>query len=138
MLTDINELQDEKVDLIQKIKNLKKKNRFLQEESEQLQNDIGTYRDMRDVSRAGMKKDEEKYQKYKEAQEMALSTLKTDVDNLEERHQTLIEENEALENSLDDLSERHETMNDMVRKDTRLLFAGLRCCLLYTSPSPRD
>lgn len=129
LLTDINELQDEKVDLIQKIKNLKKKNRFLQEESEQLQNDIGTYRDMRDVSRAGMKKDEEKYQKYKEAQEMALSTLKTDVDNLEERHQTLIEENEALENSLDDLSERHETMNDMVRKDTRLLFAGLRCAL---------
>lgn len=60
---------------------------------------------------------------------MALSTLKTDVDNLEERHQTLIEENEALENSLDDLSERHETMNDMVRKDTRLLFAGLRCAL---------
>ncbi|MCG1333305.1 hypothetical protein K4R10_12340 [Staphylococcus epidermidis] len=49
--------------------------------------------------------------------------------DLDKRNQHLITQNNQLEHHLDMLNARHQAMNDMVRNDTRILFAGLRCAL---------
>lgn len=63
LLRDINDLHDEKENLTRDIQNLKWKNHFLQEDSQQVQEDIDLYKQMRANSRDDFKKDEEKYQK---------------------------------------------------------------------------
>ena len=49
--------------------------------------------------------------------------------DLDKRNQHLTTQNNQREHHLDMLNARHQAMNDMVRNDTRILFAGLRCAL---------
>ena len=64
-LRDINDLHDEKEDLTRNIQNLKRKNHFLQGDSQHVQKDIDLYKHLRVISMDGFKKDEEKYIKKK-------------------------------------------------------------------------
>ena len=54
---------DEKEHLTRDIQNLKRKNHFLQEDSQQAQEDIDLYKQLRTISRDDFKKDEEKVPK---------------------------------------------------------------------------
>lgn len=128
MLRDINDLHDEKEDLTRNIQNLKQKNHFLQEESQQVQEDIDLYKKLRAISRDDFKKDEEKkYQKAVKTYEASLSVLRMNYRNLDKRNQHLKTQNNQMEHHLGLLNARHQAMNDMVRNDTRILFA--RCAL---------
>ena len=129
LLRDINDLHDEKENLTRDIQNLKRKNHFLQEDSQQAQEDIDLYKQLRTISRDDFKKDEEKYQKEIKAYEASLSGLRMNYRDLDKRNQHLTTQNNQLEHHLDMLNARHQAMNDMVRNDTRILFAGLRCAL---------
>ncbi|MDT0758889.1 MobV family relaxase, partial [Staphylococcus epidermidis] len=129
LLRDINDLHDEKEDLTRDIQNLKRKNYFLQEDSQQVQEDIDLYKHLRAISRDDFKKDEEKYQKAIETYEASLSGLRMNYRDLDKRNQHLTTQNNQMEHHLDMLNTRHQAMNDMVRNDTRILFAGLRCAL---------
>ena len=128
-MRDINDLHDEKEDLTRDIQNLKRKNHFLQEDSQQVQEDIDLYKHLRAISRDDFKKDEEKYQKAIETYEASLSGLRMNYRDLDKRNQHLTTQNNQMEHHLDMLNTRHQAMNDMVRNDTRILFAGLRCAL---------
>ncbi|MCO6323983.1 peptidoglycan hydrolase CwlO-like protein [Staphylococcus epidermidis] len=63
LLRDINDLHDEKENLTRDIQNLKRKNHFLQEDSQQAQEDIDLYKQLRTISRDDFKKDEENISK---------------------------------------------------------------------------
>ena len=63
LLRDINDLHDEKEHLTRDIQNLKRKNHFLQEDSQQAQEDIDLYKQLRTISRDDFKKDEENISK---------------------------------------------------------------------------
>lgn len=129
LLRDINDLHDEKEHLTRDIQNLKRKNHFLQEDSQQAQEDIDLYKQLRTISRDDFEKYEEKYQKEIKAYEASLSGLRMNYRDLDKRNQHLTTQNNQLEHHLDMLNARHQAMNDMVRNDTRILFAGLRCAL---------
>ena len=63
MLRDINELHDEKEHLTRDIQNLKRKNHFLQKDSQQVQEDIDLYKQLRTISRDNFKKEEKSTEK---------------------------------------------------------------------------
>ena len=63
LLRDINDLHDEKENLTRDIQNLKRKIHFLQEDSQQAQEDIDLYKQLRTISRDDFKKDEENISK---------------------------------------------------------------------------
>jgi len=65
LLRDINDLHDEKEDLTRNIQNLKRKNHFLTEESQQVQEDIDLYKQLKANFRDDFKKGEEKSNKKK-------------------------------------------------------------------------
>ena len=65
LLRDINDLHDEKENLTRDIQNLKRKNHFLQEDSQQAQEDIELYKQLRTISRDDFKKEEYKNTKKK-------------------------------------------------------------------------
>nr|WP_252963087.1 hypothetical protein [Staphylococcus epidermidis] len=65
LLRDINDLHDEKENLTRDIQNLKRKNHFLQEDSQQAQEDIDLYKQLRKISRDDFKKEEYKNTKKK-------------------------------------------------------------------------
>ncbi|CUY02279.1 chromosome segregation ATPase [Staphylococcus epidermidis] len=127
-MRDINDLHDEKEDLTRNIQNLKQKNHFLQEESQQIQEDIDLYKKLRAISRDDFKRDEENQKAFK-THEASLSVLRMNYRNLDKRNQHLKTQNNQMEHHLGLLNARHQAMNDMVRNDTRILFAGLRCTL---------
>ena len=56
MLRDINDLHDEKEDLTRNIQNLKQKNHFLTEESQQVQEDIDLYKRLRTILKKRQRK----------------------------------------------------------------------------------
>ncbi|WP_375712781.1 hypothetical protein [Staphylococcus epidermidis] len=59
LLKDINDLHDEKEDLTRNIQNLKRKNHFLQKDSQQVQEDIDLYKQLRAIYRDDFKKDDD-------------------------------------------------------------------------------
>ena len=90
LLRDINDLHDEKENLTRNIQNLKRKNHFLQEDSQQAQEDIDLYKQLRTISRDDFKKDEEKkYRKEIKAYEVSLSGLRMNYRDLDKRNQHL-------------------------------------------------
>ena len=104
LLRDINDLHDEKENLTRDIQNLKRKNHFLQEDSQQAQEDIDLYKQLRTISRDDFKKEEEKYQKELEAYDGALSGLRMNYRDLDKRNQHLTTQNNQLEHHLDMLN----------------------------------
>ena len=56
MLRDINELHDEKEHLTRDIQNLKRKNHFLQKDSQQVQEDIDLYKQLRTILKKRQRK----------------------------------------------------------------------------------
>ena len=69
------------------------------------------------------------YQKEIKDYEASMSGLRMNNRDLDKHNQHLTTQNNQIEHHLDMLNERHQAMNDMVRNDTRILFAGLRCPL---------
>ncbi|MEL3778696.1 recombinase, partial [Staphylococcus epidermidis] len=61
------------------IQNLKRKNHFLQEDSQQAQEDIDLYKQLRTIYRDDFRKDEEKYQKEIKVYEAYQSGLKNEL-----------------------------------------------------------